>query len=103
LTGCYPNRIGIHGALSPAATNGLAETEMTLAELLRQKNYATGMAGKWHLGTSKKFLPTHHGFDKYFGLPYSNDMWPNHPTNKSFPPLPLLEGEKGLETSAAPT
>ena len=70
LTGCYPNRIGIHGALGPAAKHGIADSEMTLAELVKQKGYATGMAGKWHLGTPKPFLPTHHGFDEYFGLPY---------------------------------
>ena len=100
LTGCYPNRIGIHGALGPAAKHGLADTEMTLAELLRQKGYATGMAGKWHLGTPKQFLPTHHGFDEYFGLPYSNDMWPLHPEARpgSYPPLPLIEGDTVLKS-----
>lgn len=76
LTGCYPNRIGIHGALGPSAMHGIADTEMTLAELVKQQGYATGMAGKWHLGTPKQFLPLQHGFDEYFGLPYSNDMWP---------------------------
>src|ERR1041384_1524049 len=56
LTGCYPNRIGIHGALGPAAKHGIADTEMSLAQLMKQKGYATGMAGKWHLGTPKPFL-----------------------------------------------
>lgn len=95
LTGCYPNRIGIHGALGPNAKHGIANSEMTLAELVKQKGYATGMAGKWHLGTPKVFLPVHHGFDEYFGLPYSNDMWPLHPEAKpgSYPPLPLIEGD----------
>src|SRR6266576_777937 len=95
LTGCYPNRIGIHGALGPAAKLGIAGSEMTLAELVKQKGYATGMAGKWHLGRPKQFLPTHHGFDEYFGLPYSNDMWPLHPEAKkgAYPPLPLIEGD----------
>ncbi len=79
LTGCYPNRIGIHGALGPGAKHGLSDTEMTLAELVKQQGYVTGMAGKWHLGHHKRFLPTHHGFDEYLGLPYSNDMWPHHP------------------------
>lgn len=100
LTGCYPNRIGIHGALSPAAKHGLAHTEMTLAELLKQQGYATGMAGKWHLGSaSPQFLPTHHGFDEYFGLPYSNDMWPLHPQAKAgtYPPLPLMEGDQPIK------
>ncbi|HEY6169228.1 MAG TPA: sulfatase [Verrucomicrobiae bacterium] len=99
LTGCYPNRIGIHGALGPRATHGIADTEMTIAQLVKQKGYATGMAGKWHLGTPKQFLPTHHGFDEYFGLPYSNDMWPLHPEAKSpYPPLPLIEGDTVLKT-----
>src|SRR4051812_17300590 len=99
LTGCYPNRIGIHGALPPSAKHGLARTEMTLAELLKQKGYATGMAGKWHLGPAQQFLPTHHGFDEYFGLPYSNDMWPLHPQAKpgAYPPLPLIEGDQPIK------
>lgn len=99
LTGCYPNRIGINGALGPNAKHGLSENEMTLAELLKQKGYATGMAGKWHLGRPTPFLPTHHGFDEYFGLPYSNDMWPHHPEAKpgTYPPLPLLEGDQVLK------
>lgn len=94
LTGCYPNRIGIHGALSPSARHGIAASEMTLAELLKQRGYATGMVGKWHLGHHRPFLPTRHGFDEYFGLPYSNDMWPHHPEmGAKFPPLPLIENE----------
>jgi arylsulfatase len=100
LTGCYPNRIGIHGALGPAARVGIADSEMTLAELVKQKGYATGMAGKWHLGRPKQFLPTHHGFDEYFGLPYSNDMWPLHPEAKkgAYPPLPLIEGDTEIKS-----
>ncbi len=99
LTGCYPNRVGIHGALGPRVRHGLAQSEMTLAELLKQKNYATGMAGKWHLGSLPQLLPTHHGFDEYFGLPYSNDMWPHHPEAKrgSYPPLPLIEGDQPIK------
>jgi len=99
LTGCYPNRIGIHGALSPKATHGISDDEMTIAQVLKQKGYATGMAGKWHLGHHPQFLPTRHGFDEYFGLPYSNDMWPLHPEAKkgTYPPLPLIEGEKVLK------
>src|SRR4051812_4754110 len=79
MTGCYNNRLGIFGALGPGAPVGISDQEMTMAQLLKQKDYATGMAGKWHLGDAKQFLPTHHGFDEYLGLPYSNDMWPNHP------------------------
>ena len=79
LTGCYPNRLGIHGALSPRSKVGLSSNEMTLAELVKQRAYATAIFGKWHLGDAPQFLPVHHGFDVYFGLPYSNDMWPLHP------------------------
>ena len=102
LTGCYPNRLGIHGALGPNATHGIADSEMTIAQLVKQKGYATGMAGKWHLGHHPQFLPTHHGFDEYFGLPYSNDMWPFHPGAKpgSYPPLPLIEGDQVIKPTA---
>jgi arylsulfatase len=99
LTGCYPNRIGIHGALGPKASHGIAEGETTLAEMLKSKGYATGMAGKWHLGHHPCFLPTRHGFDEYLGLPYSNDMWPSHPEAKpgTYPPLPLIEGDRVVD------
>jgi arylsulfatase A len=95
LTGCYPNRLGIHGALSPDPRRGIADREVTIAEMLKTKGYATGIAGKWHLGRDPKFLPTRHGFDEYLGLPYSNDMRPHHPDAKpgTYPPLPLIEGE----------
>jgi arylsulfatase A len=104
LTGCYPNRIGIHGALGPLAKHGINNDETTLAELLKQKNYATGMAGKWHLGRPAQFLPVHHGFDEYFGLPYSNDMWPSHPEAKrgTYPPLPLIEGDRVIDNEVTP-
>ena len=104
LTGCYPNRIGIHGALSPRSRTGLGDGEMTLAQLVKQRSYATGIFGKWHLGDAPQFLPTRHGFDAYFGLPYSNDMWPLHPDlvklppdseqRKRYPELTMFEGEK---------
>jgi arylsulfatase A-like enzyme len=98
LTGCYPNRIGIKGALNPRAKVGIHSNEVTIAELLKQRGYATAIFGKWHLGSLPEFLPTRHGFDEYFGLPYSNDMWPNHPTSKTnFPPLPLIEGERVVQ------
>jgi arylsulfatase A len=93
LTGCYPNRLGILGALNPSSKNGIHDRETTLAAMLKAKGYATAIYGKWHLGHHSQFLPTRHGFDDYFGLPYSNDMWPKHPTAK-FPALPLIEGEK---------
>jgi arylsulfatase A-like enzyme len=93
LTGCYSNRVGITGALGPAARHGIHADEVTIAELLKGRGYATGVFGKWHLGHRPQFLPTRHGFDEYFGLPYSNDMWPKHPEiAKAFPELPLMEG-----------
>ncbi|MFM1767513.1 MAG: Arylsulfatase [Verrucomicrobiota bacterium] len=93
LTGCYPNRVGILGALGPNARVGLHSNEWTLAEMLRERGYATAVYGKWHLGRPAEFLPPAHGFDEYFGLPYSNDMWPHHPTGgTNYPPLPLIEG-----------
>ncbi|HEY1191630.1 MAG TPA: sulfatase-like hydrolase/transferase [Gemmata sp.] len=101
LTGCYANRIGIHGALGPNARHGIGADETTLAEVCKSRGYATGMVGKWHLGHHPRFLPTRHGFDTYFGLPYSNDMWPEHPEAKkgTYPPLPLLESEQVANAS----
>lgn len=105
LTGCYPNRLGIHGALGPRSATGLGSEETTLAEVLKSRGYATAVFGKWHLGDAPPFLPTRQGFDEYFGLPYSNDMWPLHPDlvklpedaaarKRGYPDLPLLEGER---------
>ena len=100
LTGCYPNRIGLLGAPNHRARHGVADGEMTLAEVCKQKGYATAMYGKWHLGHLPRFLPVRHGFDEYFGLPYSNDMWPFHPTaGRNYPPLPLIEGDKVIRTN----
>jgi arylsulfatase A-like enzyme len=96
LTGSYPNRIGILGALFPTSTNGIAEGETTLGEVLKARGYATAIYGKWHLGHLPPFLPTRHGFDDYLGLPYSNDMWPSHPERMKFPPLPLYSGDAVL-------
>ena len=99
LTGCYPNRLGIHGALGPRQPVGLHPDETTIAEVLKARGYATGMVGKWHLGRPAALLPTRQGFDEYHGLPYSNDMWPSHPTapRNTYPPLPLIEGERVVE------
>ncbi len=99
LTGCYPNRLGMHGALGPNAKHGIHDNEMTIAEVLKTKGYATAIYGKWHLGHHPQFLPTRHGFDEYFGLPYSNDMWPKHPEAKpgTYPDLPLIEGDKVIQ------
>ncbi len=87
LTGCYPNRIGFSGAMDHTSRKGLAESEETIAELLKENGYKTAVFGKWHLGHHKQFLPLAHGFDSYFGIPYSNDMWPNHPVVKDYYPL----------------
>jgi arylsulfatase A len=98
MTGCYPNRVGILGALGPRSRIGINSNEVTLAEVLKGRGYATAIYGKWHLGDAPQFLPTRHGFDEYFGLPYSNDMWPFHPVNPTnYPPLPLYENEKVVQ------
>lgn len=94
LTGNYPNRIGLLGAPSHATKRGIHEREMTIAELLKQRDYRTAIFGKWHLGHHRPFLPLQNGFDEYYGLPYSNDMWPYHPTSKAFPELPMYEGNE---------
>lgn len=106
MTGCYPNRIGISGALMPWATNGINSQETTIAEMLKTKGYYSGIIGKWHLGHHKEFLPLQHGFNEYYGIPYSNDMWPvdfdgvpihlkDTTSNKmKYPVLPLIEGNE---------
>ncbi len=109
LTGCYHGRVGISGALGPRSKIGIHENELTIAELCKQKNYATACFGKWHLGYQEKFLPLQHGFDHFFGLPYSNDMWPLHPNyanlpadsikrKENYPDLPLFEGNEIVDT-----
>ena len=85
LTGCYPNRIGINGALNPHAKIGLNPNEETIAEMLKKRGYKTAAIGKWHLGHHKEFLPLQHGFDEYVGVPYSNDMWPLSNTGEKLP------------------
>ncbi|MEM7478220.1 MAG: sulfatase-like hydrolase/transferase, partial [Planctomycetota bacterium] len=74
LTGCYPERVGNLPVLFPDSDRGLGHKETTIAELLKAKGYSTACIGKWHLGHHEEFLPTNHGFDEYFGVPYSNDM-----------------------------
>ncbi|MCK4959451.1 MAG: sulfatase, partial [Planctomycetes bacterium] len=99
---CYPRRVNMHDnwdnrwVLFPVDKKGLNPSEITVAEVLKKKGYATACIGKWHLGDQKQFLPTRQGFDQYFGIPYSNDMGikPNSPKN---PPLPLLRDEKVIE------
>ena len=74
LTGRLPQRMGIHGVFFPESFTGMPEKEVTIAEKLKEKGYATGIVGKWHLGHMHQYLPLQHGFDSYFGIPYSNDM-----------------------------
>ncbi|MDF7826853.1 sulfatase [Pontiellaceae bacterium B12227] len=75
LTGRYPARLGIHRVFFPQHISGMAVEEITMAELLKKQGYKTAAIGKWHLGHLPKFLPTNQGFDSYFGIPFSNDMW----------------------------
>lgn len=106
LTGCYPNRLGFAGALFPNSKVGLNADETTLAEMFKQKKYTTGIFRKWHLGDQHAFLPLQHGFDEYYGIPYSNDMWPvwfdgkpalPEQTPSRFPPMYLVEGNEKKE------
>lgn len=109
LTGSYPTRIGLHGALDHNSKIALNPKEETIAELLKGRGYSTGMVGKWHLGNRPPFLPLQQGFDEYLGLPYSNDMWPVHydgtpyaPDSNnyrsSYPQLPLIDGNTTVRT-----
>ena len=89
LTGKLPNRTGLYGrssrVLFPNQPGGMPDEESTIAEALRALGYATGIVGKWHLGDQPHHLPTRHGFDSWFGLPYSNDMdWSNDLGSEAF-------------------
>jgi arylsulfatase A len=111
MTGCYPKRaLSIPHVLFPGQAAGLAPAEVTVAELLKARGYATGLVGKWHLGDQPEFLPTRQGFDSYYGLPYSNDMGPAadgvksdfgkplpEEKGKGQPPLPLMRNETVLQ------
>jgi arylsulfatase A-like enzyme len=101
LTGCYPNRIGFSGALSHRSVTGISDEEETIAEVLKKKGYATAIFGKWHLGYQQQFLPIRHGFDEFYGIPYSNDMWPYHPTG-TYPDLPLFENDSIVNPAVTP-
>lgn len=101
LTGCYPPRIGFddfdgRAVLHPGQGLGLDPKEETLSSMFKRQGYETAIIGKWHCGDQPDFLPTRHGFDYYFGLPYSNDMG-RQPGKEHLPPLPLLLGESVLE------
>ena len=90
LTGAYPNRIGIYNAFGPTSDSGISHDEYTLAEMLKDNGYKTGIFGKWHLGSKKEFFPTNHGFDEFYGILYSNDMWRWHPEYPEGYPQDLL-------------
>lgn len=94
MTGCYPKRIGFDSfegrwVLFPGQGVGLNPDEITIADILQQQGYRTMLVGKWHCGDQQEFLPTNHGFDHYYGLPYSNDMG-RQVGREHYPPLPLL-------------
>lgn len=102
LTGCYPKRVGFGSfdgehVLFPGMAVGLDPRERTVASLLRDAGYATALVGKWHCGDQPGFLPTDHGFEHFFGLPYSNDMGRQAGADRDFPPLPLMVGTEVLQ------
>ncbi len=97
LTGCYPRRIGMSGVLFPGDPVGLNTNEVTIAGLLKEQGYATKLVGKWHCGDQPEFLPTRHGFDSYYGIPFSNDMGRQIGDRPSQPPLPLLREEEVIQ------
>ena len=103
MTGCYPRRVGMHEdftghwVLIPRSRRGLNPEEVTVAEVLKSQGYVTACVGKWHLGDQSHHLPTKHGFDFYFGIPYSNDM---QSVGRGDPPLPLVKQTTVIEAPA---
>lgn len=104
LTGSYPVRVGVPNVLHPVSPTGLDPSEITIAEILKEQGYTTACVGKWHLGDHASMMPTNQGFDEYFGIPYSNDMWPwrndfrkEKTPSKIFPYLPLYLNSKVIE------
>ncbi len=102
MTGCYPSRIGFDDfegrwVLFPGQPVGLNSQEKTVASLLKEQGYATMIIGKWHCGDQPEFLPTRHGFDHYYGIPFSNDMGRQAGRRNNYPPLPLLRDEEVIE------
>ncbi|HET6457130.1 MAG TPA: sulfatase-like hydrolase/transferase [Armatimonadota bacterium] len=94
MTGCYPPRVGLPSVINYKHTIGISSNEITIAQLMKSRGYATCCIGKWHLGWQKPFLPRNHGFDHYFGLPFSNDM---HYGNEK---VPLIRNEEIIEQPA---
>lgn len=102
LTGRYAERAGVPGVVDDLSENGIKPTEFTLADYLKQNNYATGIVGKWHLGYQPRYLPLCHGFNEFFGIPYSSDMWPFHPQpDHAYPALPLYDNDRVIEYNPA--
>lgn len=98
MTGRYAERTGLPSVVDDTSDKGLRPTEYTLADYLKQNGYATGMFGKWHLGCLPEHLPRQHGFDEFFGIPYSNDMWRFHPAAAHpYKALPLYDNEEIIE------
>ncbi len=118
MTGCYPRRVSMHqsepippdfwarkrttpttpsSVLWPVSSKGLHPDEITIAEVLKDRGYATTCIGKWHLGDQPPFLPTRQGFDSFFGIPYSEGMMARTGAKGKIPPLPLLENETVIE------
>ncbi|HPP59544.1 MAG TPA: sulfatase [Candidatus Hydrogenedens sp.] len=96
MTGCYAQRVGLPRVLGNRERTGINPNEVTLAEALKGAGYNTACYGKWHLGHLQPFLPPNHGFDEYYGIPYSNDMGPDE-NEPNAPPLPLIENLKVIE------
>ena len=99
MTGCYAPRVGIPGVLFNVDDYGINPEEKTLAEVFKGAGYTTACVGKWHLGHLEKFLPPQHGFDEFYGIPYSHDMWPKHSRQYkwNFPELPLIKGTEKID------
>ncbi len=94
LTGRYPIRSGLTRVLFPNSKSGIDDSERTIADVLKKSGYTTACIGKWHLGHLAPHLPTRHGFDQYYGIPYSNDM---NSTKRGDPPVPLMRNEEIIE------
>ncbi len=100
LTGRYPVRSGLSSVLFPNSKVGIEDSEITIAQALQVCGYRTMCIGKWHLGHLPPHLPTRHGFDQYYGIPYSNDM---EVKRRGDPPLPLMRDETIIEQPADQT
>ena len=105
LTGKLPVQTGMYGkrsVLFPDNAGGLDPKEITIASALKKYDYKTACIGKWHLGHLKKYMPLNHGFDSFYGIPYSNDMRPEGKwdyARDNFPPLPFLDGHDTIGVS----